>query len=75
MHLNGTKLQGGYALIRTDSDDGKKWLLIKMRDEYADARRNPVETQQESVVSGKTIEQFESDATEQGKLIKKKLKK
>jgi len=33
VHLSGKKLQGGYALIRTDSDDGKKWLLIKMRDE------------------------------------------
>lgn len=73
--LNGTKLQGNYALIRTDSDDGKKWLLIKMRDESADARRNPVETQQESVLSGKTIEQLESDLSEHGKSIKKKLKK
>jgi hypothetical protein len=32
--------------------------LIKRRDEYADARRNPVSTQPESVLSGRTIEQL-----------------
>lgn len=66
--LHGKKLNGGYALIRTpmDTDDKKKWLLIKMRDQYADARRNPVSSQPESVISGKTIEELTS---------KKKLKK
>ena len=33
VYLHGKKLQGGYALIRTKSDDGKKWLCIKMRDD------------------------------------------
>lgn len=58
--LHGKKLHGGYALIRTANDDAdkKKWLLIKMRDQYADARRNPVSTEPESVVSGKTIEEI-----------------
>jgi len=65
--LHGKKLHGGYALIRTKSDDNKKWLCIKMRDEYADARRNPVSTQPESVVSGKTVEEIAK--------TKKKLKK
>jgi len=55
--LHGKKLQGGYALIHTASnDDKKKWLLIKMKDEFADARRSPVESEPESVISGKTIE-------------------
>ena len=60
VNLHGKKLQGGYALIRTNGDDAKKWLCIKMRDEYADARRNPVSSEQESVISGKTIEDIES---------------
>ncbi len=60
VNLHGKKLQGGYALIRTSGDDMKKWLLIKMRDEYADARRNPVNSQPESAISGKTIEEIES---------------
>lgn len=70
--LEGKKLQGGYALIRTpmDKDDKKKWLLIKMRDQYADARRNPISSQPESVISDKTIEEIA-----QVKPIKKKLKK
>jgi DNA ligase D-like protein (predicted 3'-phosphoesterase) len=59
--LDGRKLSGGYALIRTGGD-GKRWLLIKMKDDEADARRNPVSTEPESVVSGKTIEEIaESD--------------
>lgn len=58
--LHGKKLQGGYALIRAISDDKKKWLLIKMRDEDADARRNPVSTQPESVISGQSVEKITS---------------
>jgi DNA ligase D-like protein (predicted 3'-phosphoesterase) len=60
VNLHGKKLQGGYALIRTTGDDMKKWLCIKMRDDYADARRNVVSSQPESVISGETIEEIES---------------
>ena len=65
INLDGKKLHGNYALIRTEGDD-KKWLLIKMNDEYADAHGNIVEQQPESALSGKTIEEITS---------KKKLKK
>lgn len=57
--LEGTKLHGGYALIRTGKGHNVRWLLIKMRDEEADARRNPVSTEPESVLSGRTIEDIE----------------
>lgn len=61
MNLHGKKLQGGYALIHAATgDDKKKWLLIKMKDEFADARRNPVKSEPESVISGKTIEDLQS---------------
>jgi DNA ligase D-like protein (predicted 3'-phosphoesterase) len=72
--LHGKKLQGGYALIRTELEhEGKpKWLLIKMRDEYADARRNPVKTQPESVLSGKTIKDLKKSKRDS---VKKKAKK
>lgn len=33
----------------------KEWLLVKMADEAADARRNPTSTQPESVLSGQTV--------------------
>ena len=56
--LEGHKLRGGYTLTRTRMRGGKpQWLLIKRRDEEADARRRPVSTQPESVISGKTIEE------------------
>lgn len=56
--LQGQKLQGGYALTRTGRGRREQWLLVKMRDGAADARRNPVSTQPESVLSGSTIEQL-----------------
>jgi DNA ligase D-like protein (predicted 3'-phosphoesterase) len=50
--LEGEKLHGGWSLRRTD---GRRWLLIKRRDEFADTG-DPVAERPESVVSGRTIE-------------------
>jgi len=60
--LLGEKLKGAYALVRT-SEAGKReqWLLIKKRDEGADARRKPTSSQPESVLSGRTIEQLRKE--------------
>ncbi|MFO8078834.1 MAG: DNA polymerase ligase N-terminal domain-containing protein [Armatimonadota bacterium] len=55
--LEGEKLKGGYALIKTGSGDDTRWLLIKMRDDEADARRNPTSTEPESVKTGRTVEE------------------
>ena len=54
--LEGQKLRGGYSLNRIAKGEDERWLLVKRRDEEADARRNPVSTQPESVLSGRTIE-------------------
>jgi hypothetical protein len=40
----------------------RRWLLVKMADEQADARRKPVKSQPESVVSGRTIEEVAAEA-------------
>lgn len=53
--LEGQKLTGGYALTRTGPGSDARWLLVKMRDEAADARRNPVSTEPRSVLSGRTL--------------------
>jgi len=64
VNLFGKKLKGGYALIHTKMrGDDKNWLLIKEDDEEADARRNPVSTEPESVISGKTVKEMEGYST------------
>jgi DNA ligase D-like protein (predicted 3'-phosphoesterase) len=59
VYLHGQKISGGYALVRMGARAGEResWLLVKERDSEADARRNPVSTQRESVVSGRTLKQ------------------
>lgn len=57
--LDGKKLKGGYALVRTGKGEKARWLLIKMRDDYADAGRNPVSSQPKSALTGRTLKQIE----------------
>jgi DNA ligase D-like protein (predicted 3'-phosphoesterase) len=56
--LEGEKLRGGWTLQRTSRGAKPQWLVIKRRDEGADARRNPVSTQRASVLSGRTIDEL-----------------
>jgi DNA ligase D-like protein (predicted 3'-phosphoesterase) len=56
--LAGTKLRGGWTLHRTRDGEKPQWLLIKRRDESADARRDPVSTEPQSVRSGRTIDEL-----------------
>lgn len=62
--LEGEKLKGGYALIRTARKDRKFWLLVKMKDDEADAGRNPLVEQPESVLSGRTLDEIAEDENE-----------
>jgi DNA ligase D-like protein (predicted 3'-phosphoesterase) len=55
--LEGEKLRGGWLLVKYKGRKGQ-WLVIKLQDEGADARRNPVKTERESVKSGRTIEEL-----------------
>jgi len=64
--LEGEKLRGGWTLQRTHGGSKPQWLLIKRRDQEADARRNPESTQPESVKSGRTIEQIAGDGDGDG---------
>jgi len=60
--LEGKKLSGGYALIRMKREN--QWLLIKMKDEHASAKKNPVSTQTKSVLTGRTLTQIKKDFAE-----------
>lgn len=56
--LEGHKLRGGYALVHSKPGGKKRnWLLVKMKDEGADARRNPAKTEPWSVLSGRNLEE------------------
>jgi DNA ligase D-like protein (predicted 3'-phosphoesterase) len=57
--LHGEKIEGLFAMARTGERDGKEqWVIFKLDDEHADARRNPQSTQPDSVVSGRSIEEI-----------------
>lgn len=58
--LEGEKLRGGWTLQRTNGGAKPQWLVIKRRDEHADARRDPQSAQPESIKSGRTVEQVAS---------------
>lgn len=59
--LDGQKLRGGYALVKAAFGDGENWLLVKMKDDEADARRNPTSTEPASVLTGRTLEEVAAE--------------
>lgn len=61
IRLNGKKLKGNYAMTRINNKEGQ-WLLVKMDDEYADARRKPAKTQQVSAITGKDLAEIKKEA-------------
>ena len=62
IELSGKKVRGGYALIKMKGGKMQgNWLLIKMKDDEADARRNPVNTENKSTASGRTMREIEKD--------------
>ena len=67
--LDGRKLKGAYALIRTKGmgggrDDARKWLLVKMKDEFAGRPADPVKSEPDSALTGRSLEQIRRDAEE-----------
>lgn len=56
--LNGKKLQGGFALIKTRGFGGKEnsWLLIKERDQFV--KKIDVTKKDKSVLTGKSMDQI-----------------
>lgn len=59
MDLNGKKLKGSYALIRTDYRGKNNWLFFKMKDEQIDSKHDILKEKPESVLSHKTIDELE----------------
>jgi len=56
--LEGEKLRGAYVFTHAKvGGDEDNWLLVKVDDEAADARRNPTSTEPRSVLSDRTIDE------------------
>ncbi len=61
--LNGKKLHGEFTLVKIkarENESGEPWLLLKDRDDYADAKYDPAK-HPESVKSGKTLADIAAD--------------
>lgn len=60
--LHGERLEGSFALVRTRGESGKKpqWLLIKHDDETAEPGSEIVGDDDQSVASGRTMEEIAS---------------
>jgi bifunctional non-homologous end joining protein LigD len=62
--LHGTKLCGGFTLVQTGKrlavpSQGKRWLLIKHRDEYVDASWDIESSKLDrSVLTGRTLQEI-----------------
>ena len=65
--LEGEKLRGGYAFTHARlGGDEDNWLLVKVDDDAADARRNPVSTEPRSVISGRTLDDIAAEGADGG---------
>ncbi|WP_421939366.1 DNA ligase D [Pedobacter sp.] len=58
--LHGEKLQGEYALVKTNGMGENGWLLIKHKDDYASVK--DITKADKSVISGKTIKKMETSS-------------
>ncbi len=61
IELDGEKIEGRYALSRIVKGKKPRWLLVKVKDAKADARQNPVKSENKSAVSGRTMKQIEKE--------------
>ena len=61
IELDGGKIEGRYALSRIVKGKKPRWLLVKVKDAKADARQNPVKSENKSAVSGRTMKQIEKE--------------
>jgi DNA ligase D-like protein (predicted 3'-phosphoesterase) len=58
--LEGKKLKGSYALIRTGFEK-RGWLIFKLKDEYVDKPNDPVKTEPDSALTGRSLEEIAAE--------------
>lgn len=58
IRIDGEKMKGGWAFIRTGAGDKARWLVIKMDDPYADRTTELVDAAPDSVLTRRSIEEI-----------------
>ncbi|HSK17792.1 MAG TPA: DNA polymerase ligase N-terminal domain-containing protein [Longimicrobiales bacterium] len=59
--FDGERLNGSFALVRTERGEKPKWLLIKHRDDTASEDAEITDVVQTSVASGRTMEEIAAE--------------
>lgn len=63
IYLYGKRISGGFILVeREEKHMEGNWLLIKMDDEKAGTRLDPVTAEDKSILTGRTMRQIEQEA-------------
>jgi len=55
--LSGEKLQGGYALTRTGQGKSERWILVKMKDDFARPDLDILKEEPNSALTGRSVEE------------------
>lgn len=56
--LDGKKLKGSYALIRTGGMQKKGWLFFKMKEDHPVSTGDIITTEPNSALTGRTLEEI-----------------
>ena len=56
--LNGSRLQGSFALVRMNRPGKPQWLLIKHKDDFADPSRDVTAEETTSVTTNRTMDEI-----------------
>ncbi|MDF0591910.1 DNA polymerase ligase N-terminal domain-containing protein, partial [Candidatus Methanocrinis natronophilus] len=59
--LSGEKLRGGYALTRTGRGKDERWILVKMKDDFAKAGEDVLEGKPNSTLTGRSLAEVEEE--------------
>jgi DNA ligase D-like protein (predicted 3'-phosphoesterase) len=54
--LSGEKLKGGFALTRTGRGKNERWILVKMKDDWARPDLDILEAEPDSVLTGRSVD-------------------
>lgn len=55
--LSGKKLVGGFALTRTGRGKNERWILVKMKDDFASSDLDILEAEPDSALTGRSVEE------------------